>query len=104
MLAVGYLENGEVVSVAVTHTAPDETEPGGTVEIGVETIPAARGRGYALDCLRAVTGILLSRGLVPEYRSVRSNRASARVAQKAGYLPAGEACYLLMRRNPKKTK
>jgi RimJ/RimL family protein N-acetyltransferase len=96
----GVLDGGFVVSVAVTHDSIAEAEPGDVLELGVETVPSARGRGYAASCLSLAASELLSRGLIPEYRSVRSNRASARVAERVGFRQVGEACYLLMRRDP----
>ena len=97
-LCFGQIEGGEVVSVAVTHASPDEREPGGTLEIGVETIPEARRRGYAASSLAGLTGAILSQGLVPEYRCTCSNVASAKVARAAGYRQIGEACSFVMRK------
>ena len=97
-LCFGQEEGGRIVSVAVTHASPDEREPGGTLEIGVETIPAARRRGYAVSCLSGVTKLILTRGLTPEYRCTYSNAASARTARAAGYVQIGEACSLVLRK------
>lgn len=97
-LCFGQIEGEEVVSVAVTHASPDEREPGGLLEIGVETIPAARRRGYAVSCLSGLTALVLSRGLVPEYRCAFSNVGSAKTARAAGYLQIGEACSFVLRR------
>ncbi|MBO6020125.1 MAG: GNAT family N-acetyltransferase [Clostridia bacterium] len=97
-LCFGQIEGGRVVSVAVTHASPDEREPGGTLEIGVETIPEARRRGYAASSLAGLTGAILSAGLIPEYRCTCSNVASAKVARVAGYRQIGEACSFVMRK------
>ena len=97
-LCFGQIDGGTVVSVAVTHASPDERETGKTLEIGVETIPAARRRGYAVSCLSGLTKMILSRGLIPEYRCTYSNAASAKVARAAGYRQIGEACSFVLRR------
>lgn len=97
-LCFGQEDGGRIVSVAVTHASPDEREPGGTLEIGVETIPRARRRGYAVSCLSGLTETILSKGLVPEYRCTCSNAASAKVARAAGYRQVGEACSFVLRR------
>ena len=97
-LCFGQIESERVVSVAVTHAAPNERETGGTLEIGIETIPEARGRGYAASSLSGVTAMILSRGLVPEYRCTRSNVASKKTALAAGYVQVGEACSFVLRR------
>ena len=97
-LCFGQIDGGKVVSVAVTHASPDKREPGGPLEIGVETIPGAQRRGYAVSCLSGLTAMVLSRGLIPEYRCTFSNVASAKTARAAGYLQIGEACSLVLRR------
>jgi len=97
-LCFGQEDGGKIVSVAVTHASPDEREPGGTLEIGVETIPSARRRGYAASCLAGLTREIVERGLVPEYRCTYSNVASAKTARTAGYLQIGEACSFVLRR------
>jgi len=97
-LCFGQEEDGGIVSVAVTHASPDEREPGGTLEIGVETVPAARRRGYAVSCLLGVTKLILANGLTPEYRCTYSNAASARTARAAGFVQIGEACSFVLRK------
>ena len=97
-LCFGQIESGRVASVAVTHASPDERNPGEPLEIGVETIPDARRRGYAKSCLCGVTEMILSRGLIPEYRCTYSNVASAKTARAAGYTQIGEACSFVLRR------
>ena len=97
-LCFGQAEGGKIVSVAVTHASPDEREPGGTLEIGVETIPRARRRGYAASCLLGLTQMITANGLIPEYRCTYSNVASAKVARAAGYRQVGEACSFVLRR------
>ena len=90
--------DGRVASVAVTHDSLEDLSSGDVVELGVETAPAARGRGFASSSLSLATRELLNRGMIPEYRCTKSNRASAAVALHVGYEEVGEACYLLMRR------
>lgn len=97
-LCFGQIEGGKVVSVAVTHASPDERAPGGLLEIGIETIPAARRRGYAVSCLSGLTALIRARGLVPEYRCTFSNVGSAKTARAAGYRQIGEACSFVLRR------
>ncbi len=101
-LCVGAILDGKVVSVAVTHGCVEDAEGGEVVELGVETVPSARGRGYASSCLAYASSLLIDRGLVPEYRFSPSNRASGATAARVGYRRVGEACYLLMRRAPRK--
>ena len=103
-LCAATVQNEEVLSLAVTHDDVRDLALGDTVELGVETSPSARGRGYAASSLSLATRALLSRGLIPEYRCTRSNRASAAVALRVGYEEVGEAVYLLMRRDPTQRK
>ena len=64
-----------------------------TSEVGYGMRPAARGRGYATEALRLVSDWALhDRGLFRvELRAMVTNRASIRVAEKAGYLREGVA-------------
>lgn len=101
-LCVGAVLDGRVVSVAVTHGSVEGRERGEVAELGVETVPSARGRGYASSCLAYASRLLLSRGLIPEYRFSPSNRASGATAARVGYRRVGDACYLLMRKIPRK--
>ncbi len=96
-LAYGIRENGRLVSLAVTHEAPEEGEP--VIEVGVETVPAARGRGYATACLVALTNELLRRGIAVEYRCQRYNESSYRVALAAGLREAGKYYYYVGRKD-----
>ena len=91
----GIAENGKIVSLAVTHDAPPDT---GTVEVGVETIPAARHRGYASACLRALARDLCARGLTVEYRCGKHNAASRRTALAASFRQVGRYYYYIGRR------
>lgn len=96
-LSYGIKENGRVVSLAVTHEPPAECD--GVIEVGVETIPAFRGKGYATSCLAALTADLLARGLTVEYRCQRYNAASLHVAQGAGFRLVGRYYYYVGRKN-----
>lgn len=96
-LAYGIRENGKVVSLAVTHEAPEEGDA--VIEVGVETVPAARGRGYATACLVALAKELLRRGIAVEYRCQRYNEASHRVALAAGLRETGKYYYYVGRKD-----
>lgn len=97
-LMYGIERDGGIVSCAVSHCAPGECGP--VVEVGVETIPAARGQGMATANLRALSAELLSRGYTVEYRCRHSNRASLSVARAAGFLPVGRFYHYVTRRVP----
>lgn len=91
----GIAENGQIVSLAVTHDAPPRT---GTVEVGVETIPSARHRGCASACLRALARDLCGRGLTVEYRCGKHNAASRHTALAASFSQVGRYYYYIGRR------
>ena len=97
-LVYGVKVDGCVVSVAVTHTSPDDlTEK--TVEVGVETAPHYRGHGYATAALSALSQELMCRGRVTEYRCQRYNEASRRVAVNAGLSEVGKYYNYVGRKN-----
>lgn len=96
-LAYGVKEGGRVVSLAVTH---EPTEEGQTmVEVGVETVPAARKKGYATASLAALTKELTACGLTVEYRCQRYNTASYRTAVSAGFCEVGKYYYYVGRKD-----
>ena len=64
--------------------------PGQATEAGVETIPAARGRGYAGAVVATWANALLSRSVLPMYSTSWDNVASQRIAAKFGMLRYGE--------------
>ncbi len=91
--AYGVKEGGEVLSLAVTHDPlPEEDEPK-ILEVGVETVPAARRRGLAVASLVALTMDLTARGITVEYRHFRDNRGSGATARRAGFCRVGSYYY-----------
>lgn len=95
-LAFGVLENGKVVSVAVTHTPIEDGLA--LSEVGVETVPSSRKRGYAAASLRALSAYLGRCGIETEYRCQRYNTGSYRVAEAAGLRLAGKYYYYVGRK------
>ena len=65
----GALEDGRIVSLAMTHSSPEES-----AEIGVETVKAYRGKGYASHCLSALTVVRKTAVFRMESRTVEENR------------------------------
>ncbi len=97
-LAYGMEENGKIVSVAVTHDAPDSEAKARPVEVGVETIPRARGKGYATACLTALASALIREGFTVEYRCRMRNVRSFAVARHVGFREIGRYYYYVGRR------
>ncbi len=94
-------ERGEIVSAALTHEPIDELiECGhGLCEIGVETVPEHRGRGYAKSAVAKLSAFLKEKGLAAEYRCQRYNEASYKVAKGAGMKPCGRFYSYILRKN-----
>lgn len=95
LVAYGAQEEGKIVSVAITHTPPDEAD---VVEVGVETIPAARRKGLAAASLAALSAALLRQGHTVEYRCQRYNRASRKTAQRVGFSDCGRYYFYVCRK------
>ena len=91
----GHEENGEIVSIAATHLY-DDFKPH-YVEVMVETVPHARKKGYALDCLLALKEELLKQNHGIEYRCSQKNIASNKIAQKAELNLVGHCYYYVLR-------
>jgi GNAT superfamily N-acetyltransferase len=58
-------------------------------ELAVGTVEHVRGHGFARLLVAQAAAGLLSRGVVPTYRHVPGNAASARVAEAVGFVDAG---------------
>lgn len=96
LLGYGTFENDQVVSLAMTHEPVDP--PPAIIEVGVETIPSARGKGLASSNLSALSADLLSRGFTVEYRCQRYNHASRHVAERTGMKQVGRYYYYVGRK------
>ena len=89
-----------IVSLAVSCEAPIAAgEEGTPIEIGVETVPDYRGRGYATACVRALAAYLAARGYRTLYKCRKENVASACVARGAGLVKTGDFAYFVYRKN-----
>lgn len=77
---VGVIMNGRLVSLA--HSSRRTAE---ACELGVDTLPDARRRGYALAVTVMWTQMVLQEGLVPLYSALADNTASLALAAAAGY-------------------
>lgn len=93
-VAYGYIEDGRIISVALTHTPPQDN----TAEITLETACGYRGLGYAKAALASLTAALTARGISVYYRTRSQNEASARTALAVGYRAAGRYYRYLGRR------
>ncbi len=78
----GILENGAPVSLAFCATTP-----GRGCEVGVETLAAYRGRGFAADAVDAWAAAMTRHGVVPLYSARLDNGASRAVARALELTP-----------------
>lgn len=95
-LGFGTVEGDKVVSLAMTHSPLPDTPS--TVEVGVETVPAARKKGYAKSNLAALTVALGNLGHTTEYRCQRYNHASRKTALAVGFKEIGKYYYYVGRK------
>jgi predicted GNAT family acetyltransferase len=77
---IGVVIDGRLVSLA--HSSRRTAE---ACELGVDTLPVARRRGYALAVTILWTRMVLKEGLVPLYSALADNEASLALAAAAGY-------------------
>lgn len=62
-------------------------------ELGIDTLPDARRRGYAAAAATLWTALVQQQGPVPIYSAFAWNTASLRLAQSIGYVPRIEGVY-----------
>jgi RimJ/RimL family protein N-acetyltransferase len=77
---IGVIIDGRLVSLAHSSRRTPEA-----CELGVDTLPEARRRGYALAVTVMWTRMMLQEGLVPLYSALADNKASLALAAAAGY-------------------
>lgn len=94
--AFGVEQDGKIVSLAVTHIPIEEGIS--IAEVGVETAPQYRKKGYATASLAALSAFLGERGITTEYRCQRYNTGSYRVAEAAGLSLVGKYYYYVGRK------
>lgn len=77
---IGVVISGRLLSLA--HSSRHTSE---ACELGIDTLPEARRRGYALAATILWTRAVIQEGLVPLYSALAENTASLRLAAAAGY-------------------
>lgn len=75
-------EEGVLAAAAFSAFAED-----GRLEIGIETLPSCRGRGYAYAVCAALIDYCLERGLEPVWSCREGNAGSYALARKLGFVP-----------------
>ncbi len=77
---VGVIVDGRLVSLA--HSSRQTRS---ACELGIDTLPEARRRGYAAAATTLWTALVQQQGLVPIYSAFAWNTASLRLAETVGY-------------------
>lgn len=85
----GVVMDGRLVSIA--HSSRRTAQ---ACELGIETLPDARRRGYALAAAVMWSAAIQAEGLVPLYSALTTNAASLSLAYAAGYHPFARALYV----------
>ncbi len=79
---IGVVRAGRLLSLA--HSSRRTAE---ACELGIDTLPEARRRGYALAATVVWSAEITMEGLIPIYSALAENTASLRLAAAAGYRP-----------------
>lgn len=79
---IGVVVAGQLLSLA--HSSRRTSE---ACELGIDTLPEARRKGYALAATIVWTHAVKQEGLVPIYSALAENTASLQLAAAAGYRP-----------------
>lgn len=87
---IGVIVDGQLLSLA--HSSRRTAE---ACELGVDTLPVARHRGYALAVTRLWSKYVLQEGLTPLYSALAENIASLGLAAASGYQPFAHVTILV---------
>ncbi len=79
---IGVVISGRLLSLAHSSRRTQEA-----CELGIDTVPEARRKGYALAATIVWAQTVLRDGLIPIYSTLAENTASLRLAAAAGYRP-----------------
>ncbi|HUY77560.1 MAG TPA: GNAT family N-acetyltransferase [Ktedonobacterales bacterium] len=82
---------GVVVDGRLLALAHSSRRTGQACELGINTLPMARQRGYALAATAAWAALVADAGLAPIYSAFAENAASLALAAAAGYHPFARA-------------
>ena len=91
---VGRFLRNELIAVAGY-----ETWGSHIAHISVVTHPAHRGKGYGRDVVSRVAEIALNRHLIPQYRTLYSNRSSVAIAQSLGFVPYASTVAVILQQD-----
>ncbi len=84
--------DGEAASIAYAHRS--HLMAGRIADLGIETAPAHRRRGYAKTTVSAVTAHITDRGGEAKYGTSPGNAASIATARSVGYVPYANSLIL----------
>ena len=83
VLAVGAYDGDRLIALAGCSADAERMR-----QIGIDVLPAYRGRGVGAACVSRLALEILQRNLVPFYCAAWSNLPSVRTALKCGFMPA----------------
>jgi RimJ/RimL family protein N-acetyltransferase len=86
---------GVVVEERLLTLAHSSRRTSAACELGIDTLPEARRRGYALAATIAWSASIQAEGLIPIYSAFAENTASLRLAHAAGYRQFARATMLV---------
>lgn len=91
-LCWGYFLDGQLVSCSDAPGMPHLADR--VQEIGINTLPAHRGRGYAADVCIAAAREIISQSKCPIWSANIDNLASQKLAERVGFIPFAEVVTL----------
>ena len=91
-LCWGYFLDGQLVSCSDAPGMPYLADR--VQEIGINTLPAHRGRGYAADVCIAAAREIISQSKCPIWSANIDNLASQKLAERVGFIPFAEVVTL----------
>ncbi|HEX6385418.1 MAG TPA: GNAT family N-acetyltransferase [Anaerolineae bacterium] len=91
MAAAGAVVDSQIVAIAINYARSARY-----ADIGVQTLPQWRGRGFAPAAAAIVAREAQASGRIPVWSCGENNRASLRVAQKLGFQEVSRRTYIIL--------
>jgi hypothetical protein len=94
-IVAGAIIDGRIVATAVVSSFSDRY-----ADIGINTLPGFRRRGFAIDAASIIAGAVQEIDKTPVWSTGETNIASRRIAEKLGFVEVLRRAYVMLESSP----